>query len=1073
MFLLVFALGILSLPKAFGQGSVVSPVHGNVLDSASGVPVAGASVFNVNNGKGTFTDRTGSFSINVSEGEKLRITYVGYHTKELVYSGQSSISISLSQNQASLSDVVVIGYGTQKKTDVTGAIDIVSAKALKEVPTANFQNALQGHAPGVDIQTVGTAPGSGAVIRIRGVRSVLGSNAPLIVVDGIPYGGNLNDINTDDIASMSILKDASATAIYGSRGSNGVILITTKRGNAGPARVDYNGYYGIGTVANKYPVFNGPEYIAMHEAADLVNNNGFQPNEIANMKAGKYTDWQNLMYQNSMKTNHYITVSGGNDGTTYSFGGGYYKETAVLPGQDYQRASLRFSIDSKIGKWLRVGVNTMNTLSIQNGAQFVNGGTMFPILATSPLVSPYDSTGAIVFNAMGQGNSNDGQGNYSPLLLKNNNGMWVDRKRILHTFNSLYAEANVWKGLKYRFNLGLDYSQEEDDQFQAADHYNGSTNPATDPNPSFFRPLNGNHASVNNIDNWSYTAENLLTYDKDFGKSHINVTGLYSIQQQQNHNTYASKDSMYSDQTEYFDMSQAAPTPYAVVNGSEASSTVISYMARVNYAYDNRYMITGTIRDDGASVLAAGHNWHHFAAMSAGWNIMNESFIKSNSKLRWISTLKLRAGYGQTASQEVGAYSSLGSVTNNNGLGGIGGDMSKSTIVKYNYGQSVVVGYYLAGLPNPNLDWEYTNTLNIGLDYGFLNNRITGAIDYYNAVTDKLLFSQSLPTSSGVSNPYPVNVGQMKNWGMEFSISSVNLQARDMDGFNWTTDLNLFFNRNKLTKQIGTTTQNIGNQLFTGYSMSSIYDYKKLGIWQISEAAEAAKYGQTPGQIKIEDYNNDGQISDADRHIIGNGDPTLQGGMTNTFSYKGFDLSFTMYARFGGLLVSQIHQWSASYLSQMDAGSSLGRNQIKVDYWTATNPSNWFPTISNGTGGWSNPYPQNDGSINNIGNNWQLLGYYSASFLQIKAINIGYTFRDKLIKQIGVHSIRLYGTVDNVGFLFSPYMHQTGIAPIATNQGPSGVSSPNNLRTGQNAITTISAATPLTRNYMLGVNVNF
>ncbi|WP_447642720.1 MULTISPECIES: SusC/RagA family TonB-linked outer membrane protein [Chitinophagaceae] len=1034
-------------------------VKGRVVDSLN-KPLSDVSIINTVTNQITSTDGEGIFSIKIKQGQALQASFIGYETKRVVYSGQGDILIGLSQLPTNLNAVVVIGYGTQKKTDVTGSLTLVSAKALKEVPTANFQNALQGHAPGVDIQTVGTAPGSGAVIRIRGTRSVYGSNAPLIVVDGIPYGGNLNDINTDDIASLSILKDASATAIYGSRGSNGVILITTKRGTNGAARIAYNGYYGIGTVANKYPVFNAQEYIAMHETADLTTNNGFQPEEIANMKAGKSTDWQDLMYQNSQKMNHYLTVSGGNDGTTYSFGGGYYKETAVLPGQTYTRGSLRMSIDSKVTKWLRMGVNSMNSLSIQNGAQFVNGGTMFPILTLSPWVSPYDSTGAIAFNPTG--NPNDKGGNYNPLLLKNNNGMWVDRKRILHTFNSLYAEASIWKGLKYRFNLGLDYSQEEDDQFKAADHYNGATNPATNPNPSYFRPQGSNTASVNNSEFWSYTAENLLTYDKSFGKSRINFTGLYSIQQQQTHNTYVTKDSMYSDQTQYFDMSQSSPNALATVSGSEGKSTTISYMARVNYVYDNRYMITGTFRNDGASVLAAGHNWHHFAAASAGWNIMNENFISNNAKLGWINQLKLRVGYGQTASQEVSAYTTLGSVTNNNGLSGIGGDMSKSSIVKYNYGSSVVVGYYLAGLPNPDLDWEYTNTLNVGLDYGFFNNRITGTIDYYNAITNKLLFSQSLPASSGVSNPYPVNVGQTKNWGMEFSISSENIQAKKTGGFSWTTDLNLFFNRNKLTKQIGSTTQNIGNQLFNGYALSSIYDYKKEGIWQLSEAAEAAKYGATPGQIKIQDYDGDGQITTADRHIIGNGDPKIQGGMTNTFSYKGFDLGFTMYGRFGGLLVSQIHQWQSSYLTQLDAGSSLGRNQIKVDYWTPNNPTNWFPTIANGTNGWSNASTV-----------WQTLGYYSASFLQIKAINIGYTFKDRLMQLIGVHSIRVYGTVDNVAFLFSPYMRQTGIAPIATNQGPSGVSSPDNLRSGTNGMTTISAATPLTRNYMFGVNVNF
>ncbi|HEY4148626.1 MAG TPA: TonB-dependent receptor [Chitinophagaceae bacterium] len=1014
----------------------------------NGQPVAGATI-QVKGSKGAvISDDKGGFVITAPSNAVLVISAVEFSTREIALNGKATLAVTLlSSGAKQLDQVVVVGYGTQRKRDVTGSTVSVSEKALREVPTANLQGALQGKAAGVELQTTGTMPGADMQIRIRGVRSISGTNTPLFILDGIPFDGTLNDINPDDVASLDILKDASATAIYGSRGANGVVLITTKRGKPGQPKVSYSGYAGGGNVAWKYPVFNPQEYQAMRNNSTYTL--GYMPLELKDIASGVSTDWQKLIYQTAHKTDNNITVSGGNtEGTTYSLGGGYYKETAVLPGEDFTRYSLRATIDTKIGKRIKIGINTLNNVGVTNGGQFVQYGVMFPILSLSPLM-PHDTNGVIVTSPAG--NPNDVL-TYNPELLKHNNNSWVDRSTRIRTFNSLYGEYEFMPGLKYRINLGLTYSQQEDDQFKGQD---------TKATPSFFRPGKGNTASVNNTVAWGYTAENLLTYDKTIASKHrISFTGLYSVQESHQHNSYVSKDSIDQDFVQFYNLGQASTTPAPVVSGGEVSWALLSYMARINYVYDNRFMLTLTARNDGSSRLAEGHKWHQYPAVSAGWDITNESFMK-NSRL--VSFLKLRAGFGQTSNQAINPYASLGNVSNSNNLAGGSGvsQGSTGTTIRYNYGPTVVTGYNVVSLPNPNLDWEYTKTINIGLDFGILKNRITGTIEYYHQHTNKILYSVNLPATSGVAGPFTTNIGEMQNQGMEFSFSTVNVETRS--GFSWTTDFNLFFNQNKLLALSSNTKQDIGQQLFVGYSMSSIYDYKKLGIWQKNEAANAAAYNSIPGQLKLQDYSGpsgkpDGIIDANDKHVIGNGDAKLQGGMTNRFAYKSFDLSIVAYARFGGLLISQIHQPTSTYLTQM----SGDRNQIKVDYWTPNNPTNWYPDPAN--------------VLSPVTNAFSSMGYYDASFVKIRSINLGYTFSPLVLKKIGAQSIRVYATVDNVGYLFSPYMKQTGIAPEGTGTGDQSVSAIGNIRSGSGAgnnTITVSASTPPVRSFIMGLNLSF
>lgn len=1007
----------------------------------TGQPVPRVSVSVKGNTTGTTGDENGNFSITVPDNAVLVFSAVDFNGMELRVNGRTSLDVTMIASEKILEQVVVVGYGTQRRKDVTGAVTSVSEKALREVPVANLQQALQGRAAGVEIQRTSTQPGGSSQIRIRGIRSITGSNDPLFVVDGIPWEGSLNDINPDDVASIDILKDASATAIYGSRGANGVIIVTTKRGRGGDTRVSYNGYYGIGKAANEFPVFSAEEYKAYREIRQNPTY-PFTTEELKGIAQGRNTNWQDLMYENSMRTDHNISVTGGSNGNNFSLGGGYFKETALLPGEDFTRYTVRASIDSRIGKRIKVGVITQNMLSITNGSQFVSGSSMYRNLALSPLMPAYDSAGNIYLTPWGNSDDNNAGDRYNPLLLKNNDNDWVDRVRRLRTFNTLYGEIEFIKGLRYRFNLGLNYAQQHNAQFRGADNY--------PTNPGFFRFNVGNLASVENGETWGYTAENLLYYDRTIADKHkIGFTGLYSIQENQSFSNFVQKDSITEDFVQWYNLAQSTPTNGAntVLRGAESRWALISYMARVNYSFMDRYLLTLTYRRDGSSRLAEGNKWFNYPAVSAGWVISDESFMQN---VKSVSSLKLRAGWGKTSNQAINPYDALGSVSNASD-GGLS--------IRYNFGPTIVSGYNVVTLPNPALSWEFTTVTNIGLDFGFLKNRITGSLEYYNAKTNDILYSVSLPVTSGVAGAFQTNIGEMENKGFEFSLSADIIRSKS--GFIWNADLNLFRNKNKILKLSNNVTQDIANQLFVGYPMSAIYDYNKIGIWQTNEAAQAATFGSVPGQLKLEDHSGptgkpDGVINNNyDRFVIGDGDADLQGGMTHRFSYKGFDLSAVFFARFGGTLISNIHQPFAGYLTVWDGR----RNSLKTDYWTPTNPTNWFPMPT--------------GAISPLSDTWSTLGYYDASFIKLRSVNLGYTFNRSVLRHINAQSARLYFSIDNVAILSSPYYKQTGIDPEGTGSGFQGVSNPGNIRNNNrgNGTVTIGLTTPLRRTFTFGMNI--
>ncbi len=1024
-------------------------VKGRVVNE-SGTPLGSATVQVKGTSTGTSSNANGEFSINASVGSTLVVSSIGYAEIEVTVTG-NNLTVTLQAVAKDISEVVVVGYGTQKRKDVTGSVISVNEKALREVPSVNLIQALQGRAAGLEIQRVGNQPGAGGQIRIRGTRSITGSNEPLLVLDGIPFEGSLNDINPDDVVSVDILKDASATAIYGSRGANGVILVTTRRGRNGEVHISYNGYYGIGSVANKYPVFNSQEYMAMREMIP-GNPYPYTAEEQKGIALGRNTDWQDLMYQNSYRTDHNISVSGGKDGNTFSFGGGYYRETSVLPGESFTRFTVRGAIDSRIGKHMKIGFSTQNILSYNLGSQFVSGAPLFKLIALTPLTPGYDSSGNVYKIPWGDNDDINSNDRYSPLYLKNNQNNWVDRVRRIRTIDNFYVEYEFIKGLRYRFNLGMNFGQQLSAQFQAGD--------LTD-NPSYFRaaPVNttptglNNTASLDNAESWGYTAENLLFYDKTINKHKFSFTGLFSTQEYQTFNTYVKKDSIDDNFIQFYSLSlsNAVSSANTTLGGGEQKWSLLSYMARLFYSFNDRYMITATFRRDGSSRLAKGNQWFNYPALSAAWQISDEPFMQH---MNAINNLKLRVSWGKTSNQAINPYQSLGLVNNSNGLA------SPGNITRYNFGPTIVTGYNVVTLPNPNLSWEFTKVANLALDFSLLKNRISGSVEYYRSKTEDILYTVNLPVTSGVAGSFLTNVGEMSNHGFEFNLSTINYTSHS--GFTWAMDLNLFANKNKLLRLTDNVTQDIGSQLFVGYPMSAIYDYKKLGIWQSSEAAEAALYGAVPGQIKLEDHSGpagkpDGVINNTyDRYVIGDGDADLQGGMTQRFSFKGFDLSAVFYGRFGGLLMSQVHQTNATYVTVMDGR----RNQLKVDYWTPTNPTNWFPMPGQAIS------PQSDA--------WRTLGYYDGSFVKLRSINLGYSLSPALVKRVNAQSARLYFTVDNVATLWSPYYKQTGIDPEGTTSGYRGVGSAvDNLRQGTNATILIGLGTPPRRTFTFGINVTF
>ncbi|MCF1716620.1 TonB-dependent receptor [Flavihumibacter sp. RY-1] len=1030
--ILLVALSLIAVP-VFAQ----SPVTGRITDG-QGRPIPQASVVIKGTGNGVSSNDNGEFSIVAPANGTLVISSVGYPTKELAINGKTQFSITLEAGADDLNQVIVVGYGTQRKRDVTGSTVSVKGETLNEIKAPNIFNQLQGRAAGVDIVNNSTQIGAAGQIRIRGNRSITGNNNPLIVVDGMVYGGSVNDINPDNIANVDILKDASATAIYGSRGSNGVIIITTKRGTSGKATTTYNGYAGMSKAIDTWRVFNAQEYAQFKEDArqgqpafqtnpNVISPYALTPIEVSNLEEGVNTDWQDLLLTTGLRTGHDISVRGGTDKTQYFFGLGYYRETGIVHDQSLDRPSFSVNIDHKMSNKLKIGFTSFNTMFYSNRVGTNAFGTATRI---GPIYKPYNEDGTLNLQpTVQQGVDNN---TFNPLTAIGNNDLIKARSRRFQFQHNVYGEWQILKELKFRTTFGFSWSQTFNSNYNGPGTiFNTNTNTA------------GSNLSQSNAEGWQYTINNSLEYNKLFADKHkVQALVLQEVQKNSFQSQGWTGQGVPANYIEDYNFQLVnSINPQA---GQYSESGIIGYMARINYAFDDKYLLTATFRADGASVLAKGNQWVTYPALSLGWNIDREGFMQNQDIF---SNLKLRAGWGISSNAGINPYTTLGSLSTG----------------FYNYGQGTtplvnfVNGYTINTIPNPNLTWEKTRGINFGLDFGLLNNRLTGTIEYYNTSTTDILLSKSLPRSQG-ANSILTNVGETATNGMEFSLSSYNIQAKKPGGFTWRTDVNAFFNREKIVALQQGLQQDIANGWFVGQPMTVIYDVRKIGIWQLGEEAEAAQYGQAPGDIKLEDVNKNNAIGPEDRQIIGDFQPNLVAGLTNSFSFKGFDLNVVMFGRFGQTV-------AATYLSA-DGGAAgypfflnSRVNQHKINYWTPTNPTNDFPQ----------PDASRDAQLYT-----STLTYRDGSFIKIRTIDLGYTFKKAMLEKLKMQSLRVYVSAQNPFILWAPLVRDgLGIDPEGNGTGNAVNSNAGGGSPVQTRAITVGMGVPPSRLFIFGVNLNF
>lgn len=993
-------------------------VTGTVVDEAQ-LPIPGVNIVIKGTTTGTITAGDGSFRMQAADGDVLVFTYIGYTTEEVTVSG-NKINLSMVPDMVGLSEVVVVGYGVQRKEAVTGSVASMKGDVVREMPTANISQSLQGRVAGVEMQQTSSKPGAEMQIRIRGTRSLNASNDPLVVLDGIPFAGSLGDINPNSIKSIDILKDASATAIYGSRGANGVILVTSVKGNMNQdASVTYSGYVGAKTLFAKYPMMNAEQLKQLR-----IDAGGKFAASLMEEEDNADTDWQDEFYRTGITTNHDLAVTGGTKNAAYSFGIGYYKEEALVPGQDYSRLSARASIDQKIGDYLRFGFTSSNNYTISNGS----GLGLYNVLSMSPLIATKDKNGNTRRVAELQ---NDQFWIYTRESIENLGDQWEDKKVSYGTYNSFYGEFLVpgVEGLKYRMTAGLNLKYNQNGNYTGQGVF--STNAS---NPS--------SASISKSLTTNWDVEHMLTYDKTFGSSTINAVGLFSAEASEYSSSHMSGKNIPVDAFKYYNIGTAIDDITVNPNYQNFNNSgLTSWMGRVMYSYDDRYMLTVAVRNDKSSRLSKDNNSHTYPAVSLGWNIAKEGFM---SNYDFINSLKLRVGYGETSNQSVSPYKTLGSLAQR----------------AYNFADVNSYGYYIRELPTSELGWEYSQTMNYGIDFGFLDSRITGSFEYYVQNTSDVLLNVNLPSTSGVGNVMQ-NIGETQNKGFEFNVNGVVID--DMDGLTWEVGFNMYGNKNKLVALASGAKRDESNWWFVGHPIDVIYDYEMVGLWQEKDEALRKKLdsGSKVGDIRVKytgDYDDKGMptraINEEDRQII-DMNPKVQGGFNTRVSYKGFDLNVIGAYKIGGTLISTLHS-ASGYLNML----SGRRGQVDVDYWTPENTGAKYP----------NPAGRKSGDNPKYGNS---LGYFSASYCKIRTITLGYTFNNAnwdWMNTIGVKNIRLYGTIQNPFVIASEFHKETGLDPETNSMGNENAATTD---TYKSRLLTVGTNSPQTRSFLVGLNITF
>ena len=949
------------------QGKTIT---GSINDSM-GEALIGATVQVKGAASGTITDFDGNFTLSgVKDGDILLVSYIGYNSIEVQVSGNKPLAITLKENVQALNEVVVVGYGVQKKSDITGAVASLSTEMLEERPQTNIIQSLQGAIAGLNVSITGSnAEGSSSTTTIRGSNSITASNKPLIIMDGIPFDGPWSEINSTDVQSIEVLKDASSAAIYGARGANGVILITTKRGDASKLNVSYNAFFTFSSPVNIPRMMNGEEFWKYKlEALEEANTTTPTPENpqpwLANMtdteirmhEAGQYTDWVDAITRNAFSQQHNLSFRGGADKTKYYISLNYINSEGVALNNQFERYNFRINLEQEFSSWLKFSTNTQLGRYNRSGNSPDFGRAFLMI----PLSEPYNEDGSVKLKAWEHSSE---AFNRNPLSNINEKNSDVRYKVI--TNNAIDITVPWVKGLSYKLNTGFTLETSSWKNYKGRDTYQGE----------------GSNGELN-TDDWNSTdwiVENIISYANQFGKHNIFFTGLYSAQSKVREQTGMTGKDFPNDVMYYYQPSKAG-----TLSGSASywKQNHISQMARLNYSYDSRYLLTLTARRDGYSAFGEDSKFGIFPSMALGWNISNERFFADSKITDVVSNLKLRTSYGKNGNEAVsGAYVTLPNLNTFNYLT----DDHKP-----------MYGFYPVKLASPNLGWETTTSFNVGLDFGLLGGRIQGTFDMYWSSTNDLLLQRTIPTING-TNVLLDNVGETSNNGWELQLTSTNINKKD---FKWSTTLNMVHYDTKI-KNVGLFDENgkpiddIASGWFIGNPVGSNYDYVFNGIWQITDAnnpkgPQDSNYPNSiPGYMKYKEIDGEVGITTDDKTIIGRSIPDITIGMMNMFSYKNLSLSFFINSQFG--------QTARNYLKDVNS-NSYAQNKMMIDFWTPDNPIN--------------TYPKNQ---LNSGVNPEGAGFYEKTdFVRLQDITLSYKLPKRWLNAAGIQRLEVYTNIKNL-----------------------------------------------------------
>lgn len=953
---------------------LLAVIRGTVSDE-SGNPLIGVNIQVKGTTRGTTTDFDGGYNIDADLQDTLVFTYIGYKSVEVPVRGRTEINITLLEDVAELEELVVVGYGTMKKSDLTGSVTSVQAGDIEDQgPKTNIFETLQGLTPGLDISFSSNSAAQESVgLMIRGQNSIAASNTPLIVLDGVPYNGDLNQINQNDIQSVEVLKDASSIAIYGARGSNGVILITTKKGKQGKPKISYSGSWGMKEIYNLPPLMNGQQHwgFAVERYSEEVVAS--YPTRLENYQKGNSTDWVGLVTRTGKNMKHNLKLDGGGENFTYFLSGTYNDVKGIAVGDDFEQYILRSNLSFDVTNWLSIGTNTQYSNQDLSGLN-ANFNQAFYLI---PLINAYDDEGMIDLYPWPE----------EPLFqnpLSNLNVKDEHFKRSLFSNTYLSVDFPFLSGLSYKLNTGYTFSGVEIGRFWGNNTVVGLENQG--------------QAYTENTTMRDRLVENIVTYRKNWGIHALDFTALYSIQNFQNEGRYLTSKNFPTPVLTWYQNDVAG-----VLNPSSSyvEQKYLSQMGRINYNYNSKYLMTVTVRRDGYSGFGENNKFGVFPSIAAGWNINKEPFMSDYNN---IDQLKLRVSYGRNGNQAINPYQTMA-------------NLNQSSYLTGPAGIETAPGYYPGSLSSPSLGWETSKSLNIGLDFGFMNGRFTGALDYYNTNTYDLLLNRSISPVHGI-NSIIQNIGQTENNGIEFLFSSVNIQK---NGFRWETNFNFAHSKNEIVDLYGNQKDDVANGWFIGRSINVNFGYVYDGVWQRNDE-NSAQPDAIPGDIKVKDVNQDGEIDPDDRDFLGQTNPKFTIGLTNSLLYKNFMFSFILYTEQGVTRVNPL--WDTDKV-----WSDVRRNSIVLNYWSEENPTNEYPANRDGT----NPN--------------EVRFYQDASFIRLRDVTLSYSFKGTTLEKIGLNETRLFFNIRNA-LTFTDWY---GLDPELSNQ----------------------RGIPLDRSYSVGLNVSF